>query len=241
MEAAIKIANGVLVEVLNRDLNEGHFVFPGQVTSIGVGAFYCCSKLDSIFIPGSVTSIGANAFGNLGLTSITISNNVTSIGASAFSCCSNVTSVVIPGSVSSIGSNAFFNCNNLISLTIPDSVMSIGKDAFFACNKLSVIHIDANSQDGYRRIYAMLPANIQQKIQICYESFKENAVLFLKVRNHGPGFFRQNSIPEDINYQLLINLATQYGIPPCMVNQASQKFDMDVELSRSEVSRDMTY
>ena len=37
-------------------------VIPNSVTSIGNGAFFCCSGLTSITIPNSVTSIGSSAF-----------------------------------------------------------------------------------------------------------------------------------------------------------------------------------
>ncbi len=82
-----------------------------RVTSIGKGAFDCCS----------------------GLTSITIPNSVTYIGNYAFSGCSGLTSVTIPNSVTSIGDYAFLNCSGLTSVTIPNSVTSIEKYTFYGC------------------------------------------------------------------------------------------------------------
>ena len=41
---------------------EGDLVIPDSVTSIGSGAFRCCSGLTSVTIPNSVTSIGGQAF-----------------------------------------------------------------------------------------------------------------------------------------------------------------------------------
>ncbi|MBR4067265.1 MAG: leucine-rich repeat domain-containing protein [Clostridia bacterium] len=66
----------------------GHQVyFPDGVTSIGDGAFYCCTSLQSISIPDSVISIGNKAFnGCYSLEGITIPASVTSIGEDAFYC-----------------------------------------------------------------------------------------------------------------------------------------------------------
>ena len=87
------------------------------VTSIGVCAFYECSKLTSVTIPNSVTSIGNDAFRN----------------------CSNLTSITIPNSVTSIEQGAFYGCSNLTSVTIGESVTSIGYYAFKGCSKLTTV------------------------------------------------------------------------------------------------------
>ena len=50
-------------------------MIPDSVTSIGFGAFYDCSSLQSVTIPDSVTSIGNGAFEGCGsLQSIFISH-----------------------------------------------------------------------------------------------------------------------------------------------------------------------
>ena len=60
-------------------------IIPDSVTSIGNGAFYGCSGLETIEIPDSVTSIGDWAFeGCSGLKAIEIPNSVSSIGKDAF-------------------------------------------------------------------------------------------------------------------------------------------------------------
>ena len=52
-----------------------YFIIPDSVTSIGFGAFYDCSSLQSVTIPDSVTSIGNGAFEGCGsLQSIFISH-----------------------------------------------------------------------------------------------------------------------------------------------------------------------
>lgn len=115
---------------------------PNSVTSIGNGAFACCSGLTSVTIPNSVTSIGGFAFACCsGLTSMTIPNSVTNIGGSAFFCCTGLTSVTIPNSVTSIESSAFWGCSGLTSVKIPDSVTSIGQGAFENCSSLRSVTI----------------------------------------------------------------------------------------------------
>ncbi len=122
--------------------NETEFSIPNNVTSIGDGAFYYCSKLTSITIPNGVTNIGDGAFYYCSkLTSITIPNGVTNIGDSAFSCCYSLTSITIPDSVTSIGERAFYDCRWLVSIIMPNSVMSIGNSVFDQCFRLASIKI----------------------------------------------------------------------------------------------------
>lgn len=67
------------------------YEIPSSVTSIGDGAFYRCSDLNSIVIPTSVKLIGKAAFKH----------------------CSSLSSVSIPSTVRSIGTDAFYNCSGL--------------------------------------------------------------------------------------------------------------------------------
>jgi hypothetical protein len=120
----------------------GHCVIPGNVTSVGGGAFSDCTRLTGIAIPGSVTNIGDSAFsGCTGLTSVTIPNSVTEHRDTMHSLrCTSLTSITIPDSVTSIGGGAFSDCTDprqrhqhrtqgrsagctgLDSVTIPDGV-----------------------------------------------------------------------------------------------------------------------
>ena len=114
------------------------------VTSIGYGAFYCCTSLTSVEIPSSVTSIGRMAFlGCTSLTSVEIPSSVTSIGSEAFNYCTSLTSIEIPSSVTRIYDYAFEGCTSLTSVEIPSSVTSIGGWAFEGCTSLPSVVCEA--------------------------------------------------------------------------------------------------
>ena len=117
-------------------------ILGNSVVSIGLGAFYYCESLTSVYIPESVVSIGNSAFyGCFSLTSVYIPKGVTSIGDEAFSGCTSLTSVHIPESVTSIGEYAFSNCSGLTSAYIPKSVTSTGVDVFGGCTSLTTVYI----------------------------------------------------------------------------------------------------
>ena len=133
LSTIIQFPEGGNIEVYN---------IPNSVTTIGYGAFYGCSSLQSIDIPNSVTTIGDGAFyGCSSLQSIDIPNSVTTIGYLAFSGCSSLQSIDIPNSVTSIGERAFSRCSSLQSIVIPNSVTKIGDNAFRNCSALQSINI----------------------------------------------------------------------------------------------------
>lgn len=105
------------------DDGQGIIKFDGNVTEIGLGAFYQCSNLLSVVIPSSVTSIGEDAFVQ----------------------CPNLTSVTIPNSVTTIGRESFALCTSLTNLTIPSSVIEIGIVAFAGCSALETITVDSDN------------------------------------------------------------------------------------------------
>lgn len=58
---SFKIENGVLKKY-KEEKGVTEIVIPDTVTSIGKGAFECCTKITSITIPDSVTSIDDQTF-----------------------------------------------------------------------------------------------------------------------------------------------------------------------------------
>ena len=112
-------------------------VIPKSVTTLGRGAFYGCTSLNSIIIPNSVTSIGEHAFSRCSaLTKIEIPNNVTSIDNNTFASCSSLKSINIPNSVTSIGSTAFVSCSNLTIYCEQDSYA----ETFAKSNNIPVVY-----------------------------------------------------------------------------------------------------
>ena len=123
------------------------------MTSIGEGAFICCSALTAINVEGSNTTYcSENGIlfnkdkttlvcypAGKPETSYNIPDSVTSIGDQAFSYCSALTQVTIGDGVTSIGSNAFNGCSKLTQITIPNSVTSIGEQAFRNCSALKQV------------------------------------------------------------------------------------------------------
>lgn len=93
------------------------------ISSIGNGAFYGCSSLQSIRLPRALTAIEFCTFAWSGLTSIVIPENVETIDYNAFQQCRDLETVTIPKSVTSIStmpSNyAFGGCDRLHTANVP--------------------------------------------------------------------------------------------------------------------------
>ena len=93
------------------------------VTSVGAGAFYCCTGLKTVVLPEGIKTIDDYAFSN----------------------CTALESVTFPGSLKSIGFCAFLNCTSLKSITIPSGVTEIGSGAFAYCTGLESINAAAGN------------------------------------------------------------------------------------------------
>ena len=79
-----------------------------SVTSIGTGAFYECTALQSVQFETPIKSIGFMAF----------------------ALCTGLTSIALPEGLETIGQSAFAYCTGLVSVTIPQSIQVIKYGAF---------------------------------------------------------------------------------------------------------------
>lgn len=111
---------------------------PQSVSSIGGGAFYNCTELESIDIKAAIDTI-PNAFlkGCTSLKAVTIPESANHIGWDAFYNCQSLEAVTIPAKIKSIDGAAFRNCKSLKSIIIPGTVDSIGRRTFADCDLLT--------------------------------------------------------------------------------------------------------
>ena len=105
---------------------KGVIEFDGDVTEIGLGAFYGCNGLTSVILPNSVIVIKKGAFYG----------------------CSNLNNINIPDGVQEIGFDAFCLCTSLRTVTIPESVTFIDNGAFVACLSMEQFNGKFASEDG---------------------------------------------------------------------------------------------
>ena len=134
---------------------KGILMFNGDVTVIGVDAFYGRSTLTGITLPSGVTSIARNAFvGCTSLTSINLPDSVTSIGEHAFNRCTSLNSITLPNNLTSIGHHTFKDCTSLTSIILPDSVINVAEGLFYGCTSLTSIalhnRIKSIGNNGFR-------------------------------------------------------------------------------------------
>lgn len=99
-------------------------VIEDGVTSIGGGAFYGFSHVESVSIPASVTKIGEGAFGT----------------------CGSLRELVFPEGLGEIAAHMCEGCSALERVYIPISVKSVGYNAFDACTALETVDYEGSDE-----------------------------------------------------------------------------------------------
>lgn len=164
-----KIKNGVLVEFDKRDLVDGKYVVPSDVTEIDRKVFNSCSELkqiiihegikeikyatfalcknlESVILPDSIEEIGLEAFVGCGIEYIELPKNLKMIGYNAFYG-TKLKEVEIPDSVEQMGHGAFAENKSLLVISLPSNLEIVRKDAFAGCVSLKEVVIPEGVKD----------------------------------------------------------------------------------------------
>ncbi len=155
-----RIADGAFANCSN--LNK--IVVSGNVSSIGLGAFEGCSKLEIITLPfvGKTANgaenthfgyvFGAENAADNGTVLPTSLTTVIIVGGEelaegAFDGCATLTTIELPATLKTIERYAFRGCTELIEIEIPAGVERIGGGVFAACSKLATVTVsDENTK-----------------------------------------------------------------------------------------------
>ena len=188
------IKNGELVQVKADDLDEnGRFIVPYNVKSIGASAFFGlaslkevsigknvksigdaafedCDNLKSVTIYGDLNFIGQNAFYYCSsLEDVNIEGSVKKIKKHAFDCCSSLRSILLPNGLTQIDNFCFNNCISLDKAILPDSLSYIGNNAFANCNLLHFIELPDNvtflGENAFYNCISLFKVKLPEKLE----------------------------------------------------------------------------
>ncbi|MCD8238256.1 MAG: leucine-rich repeat domain-containing protein [Clostridiales bacterium] len=140
-------------------------------STIGYGAFYGCTNLESIEFPEGLNDIGDEAFyGCSSLKSITIPFYVFQVGVLAFGDCTSLTDVVFEEKIIDdenvnyynfvLYSSAFANCTSLKNVTIHRYFWFQQDNIFFNCTSLEKVYCTPGSEAAELRYYKDYSPNV---------------------------------------------------------------------------------
>ena len=123
---------------------------PSSVSSLGLGTFAHCTKLEQVeFAKGcGITSLNTSTFESCtALTRIDLSPLTKLKGTYySFRDCTSLKEIIFPEGMTIIDEGSFLNCSALQSLYLPDSLEKIVKNAFEGCTSIEFISIGKNLQ-----------------------------------------------------------------------------------------------
>lgn len=141
------IKNNVLVEVEEKDIIDGVFVVPKDITSIGTRAFYGLKNLVNVYLPENLEVIDSFAFTNCkNLEEIKFPKSLTTIKSKAFTNCYKLKEINLPESIKVLENNAFAGCTSIESVAIPNSIQKLESGVFYGCTSLKEIDLPENLQ-----------------------------------------------------------------------------------------------
>lgn len=142
----MKTKGNVLINVTNRDIVNGTFEIPSNITEIGEYAFASCTFLAKVIIPNNVKKIGDYAFSMCySLTDVVFEDGITTIGNYAFNGCERLIRINFPNSIRKIGSYAFYGCISLTKIELPNNIKDIGSFTFCDCLRLKSVVVSPNT------------------------------------------------------------------------------------------------
>ena len=120
------------------------------VVEIGTNAFNGNNALTGVNLPNSVIVLGLGSFYNCpNLNSVYLGNGLISIGNGSFWGAQALTSIIIPNSVASIGYAAFANCNALTKITVLNGSISFGGDVFGMIPNITIYGYPGSTAQSY--------------------------------------------------------------------------------------------
>lgn len=114
--------------------------FRNKCSTLGIGMFKNCYKLEEVFLSDAITEIPAECFMGCENLSFIKLLNIELIDDSAFQFCSTLTEVQFGDCLCTIGNNSFAN-TGIIKLHLTDGISSIGEGSFEYCNSLTDLYV----------------------------------------------------------------------------------------------------